>query len=284
MLELGKAVTEFMLAISLATGQAQPLPDESLVPGGLALIDIPGQHAQAPQAYYRKQQVMVLPQDNNGHWKAVVGIPLSTKAGTQKIQLSDGNNLNFDVADKKYKEQHIQIKNKRKVNPEALDMKRINKEKKLMVSAFKHWQDSPGVARLKLPTQGPYSSPFGLKRFFNGQPRNPHSGLDIAAPAGTAIKAPAPAQVVVTGDFFFNGNTVMLDHGQGLVSMYCHLSNIEVEQGQLVNADQVIGKVGSTGRATGPHLHWSISLNNVRIDPQLMLLESSLNTGAGDGH
>jgi murein DD-endopeptidase MepM/ murein hydrolase activator NlpD len=122
-----------------------------------------------------------------------------------------------------------------------------------------------------MPIKGKISSPFGLKRFFNDQARDPHSGLDIAAPEGKAIAAPANGVVAQTGDYFFNGQTVMIDHGQGIISMMCHLSKIEVVKGQMIKQGDVIGKVGQTGRATGPHLHWGMSINNARVNPLLVL-------------
>jgi murein DD-endopeptidase MepM/ murein hydrolase activator NlpD len=145
-----------------------------------------------------------------------------------------------------------------------------------MLAALASWSEpSQTITRFQKPTPGPYSSPFGLRRFFNDQPRKPHSGLDIAATTGTPIVAPAPAVVMDTGDYFFNGRNLILDHGRGLITMYSHMDRIDVAVGDTVNTGDQLGVVGSSGRVTGPHLHWTVSLNNARIDPMLFLLPNA---------
>ena len=217
-------------------------------------------------------------------WVAVVGIGLNAKPGEHRVTLVHGDSndsYRFTVRDKGYKTQHITIKDKRKVNPNKLDMERIGRERKLIRAALDTWEESETVPLpLMLPVDGRLSSPYGLRRFFNKQPRKPHSGLDIAAPTGTPVVSAQSGQVVATGDFFFNGKTVFVDHGQGLITMYCHLDSITAESGQRVNKGEPIGTVGMTGRVTGPHLHWGVSLNRNMVDPSLLLAEQQPAAGA----
>ena len=262
------------LALTLFSAGSSALPlDATPVPGGIAVIPLP-EDADPTSARYGKRKVLVKRMDGKRY--AVVGLPLATRPGTQHLEVKSGagksQRIAFRVEAKTYEEQHITIKDKRKVNPEKRDMERITREQQLSKAALGKWTPRDDVVTdFQWPVDGPTSSPFGLRRFFNEQPRNPHSGLDIAAPEGTPIRAPAPGTVIETGDFFFNGNTIFIDHGQGLVTMYCHMNTIDVETGQEVHAGDIIGKVGMTGRVTGPHLHWGVSLNDARIDPLLFL-------------
>ncbi|MEN5092140.1 peptidoglycan DD-metalloendopeptidase family protein [Pseudomonas protegens] len=238
------------------------------VPGGVAVVDL-GSAAQAPKASYQGKPLLVVKEQNN--WLAIVGIPLTVKPGTQ--QISAGNrSLNFVVGSKKYPEQHITLKNQRQVNPNPADLKRIDGELAEQLRAYRSFSpNTPSNLLLDKPVNGPLSSKFGVRRFFNGEERNPHAGLDFAVPAGTPIKTPAAGKVILTGNYFFNGNTVFVDHGQGFISMFCHMSKIDVKVGQSLARGAVVGKVGSTGRATGPHMHWNISLNDARVDPAIFI-------------
>jgi len=263
-----------LLCFITSIASATTLPKHTPVPGGIAVISLQEHDPRVASIRFNKKPVFTI--KNQQQWYALVGLPLSIKPGQKKLEITTikGSKLSipFHVDNKKYKEQHITITDKRKVNPSRLDMKRITKEKNQITAAFQHWSHSHhNNLSFTIPLEGRQSSPFGLQRFFNGQARRPHSGLDIAAPKGTHILAPAAGRVILTGDFFFNGQSVFIDHGQGLITMYCHLSVINVKEGDEVKQGDKMGEVGRTGRATGPHLHWSVSLNNARIDPALFL-------------
>lgn len=243
------------------------------VQGGVAVVALEREQAK-PSVYYQGNPVLVLHEEGQ-RWIAVVGIPLTVKAGTQSLTVEGASgkySVNFEVEHKAYREQRITLKNNRQVNPNKSDQTRITKELNEQIAGYKQFSDRiPSNVLFDLPVQGRLSSPFGLRRFFNNQERNPHSGLDLAVPKGTPVKAPADGEIILVGDYFFNGKTVFIDHGQGLISMFCHLSAIDVKVGQQVKRGEVVAKVGATGRATGPHLHWNVSLNNARVDPAIFI-------------
>jgi len=243
------------------------------VPGGVAVVPL-GTTPRAPQAAYGKHRVMVL-RDTDDQWIAVVGVPLKTSAGEQSLRVGgpDGErNVAFSVGARTYKSQHITLKNKSHVNPDPKQLERFEREHAEQDAAYRSFRATmPSNVSLDPPVHGRLSSPFGLRRFFNGEERNAHSGLDFAVPLGTDVKAPADGVVTIVADYFFNGKTVFIDHGQGFITMYCHLSATGVSVGQAVRRGQVIARVGATGRATGPHLHWNVSLNNVRVDPSIFI-------------
>lgn len=244
-------------------------PANHPVPGGTAVIELSSGDTPQPKAFYKKRRVAVHLYDDA--WYALIGVSLSTKPGNYTVdyQFNDDKKYKhtFTVKKKTYQAQYLTVKNKRKVNPYAKDMKRIISEKKIKAAAKKTWTEGNISTEFIRPLEGRISSIFGLRRFFNEQARRPHSGLDIAAPKGTPIKAIADARVIDTGDFFFSGNMVYLDHGQGVISLYAHMHKINVNPGQLVKQGEIIGEVGETGRVTGPHLHLSLLLNRNAVDP-----------------
>jgi murein DD-endopeptidase MepM/ murein hydrolase activator NlpD len=264
-----KFIATALLLISFSIS-ATTLPRQLAVPGGVVIVPLAVSTDEKPVVTYNKQQVIVLKQ--NQQWLAIVGVPLSVKIGTQRVTVTSAGKTSktlFEVEDKAYPTQHITITDKRKVNPTHYDMTRINAEKAKTGAALKHWTDGNVAMNFIWPIEGRVSGLFGRRRVFNGQAKRPHSGMDIAAPTGTEIHAPADGIVRDTGDYFFNGNTIFIDHGQGLMTMFLHLDKIGVEMGQAVKQGEVIGTVGATGRVTGPHLHLGVSLNNVKVEPRL---------------
>lgn len=249
------------------------LPQQSLVPGGVALVRIDAPAAEPPRAMLNDAPVMVLRQGD--HWLAVVGIPLDTPPGKLNVTVEKRDakvaSVELAIKPKQYMMQRLRVApGMVELAPE--DLARVNRERPMLRAALATFSEvPPPTLRLPQPLPGSRSSSYGMRRVFNGQPRSPHTGMDIAAPSGTPVAAPAPGKVVLTGDYFFSGNTVILDHGQGLVTLYGHLSGIHVNPGDFLETGAVIGWVGSTGRATGPHLHWGVALNRTMVDPALFL-------------
>lgn len=250
---------------------AAQLPQQSAVPGGVVIIPLAKQTSIKPKVQFQNKPVMVIAEQQQ--WQAVLGVPLDLTAGTHRVVVHSGEQTStvmFDIADKQYPTQHITIKDKRKVNPNQYDMQRINRETARINAALQQWTQRDTIPfNFIWPVKGRVSGLFGRRRVFNGEPRKPHSGMDIAAATGSLIQAPAAGIVRGTGDYFFNGNTVFIDHGQGLVTMFCHLDEIHVKDGQSIEQGQAIGTVGETGRVTGPHLHLGVSLNDERVEPTL---------------
>ena len=242
------------------------------VPGGIAVLDLGPAGERRPEASWQGRPVAVLEAD--GRWKAAVGIPLAVEPGEQRVRVvpneDELENVAFTVQTKDYAEQRLVIEDKGKVDPAPLDMERINRENARLKVVKSTRHETLLADAFDWPVAGPVSSPFGLRRFYNDQPRRPHGGIDIAAPAGAIIRAPADGLVIETGDYFFNGNSVFIEHGLGLQTFYAHLSRIDVTTGQRVEAGDALGLVGATGRVTGPHLHWSVGLNGTWVDPTLV--------------
>lgn len=248
------------------------------VPGGVAVIALPYHGDGLPKSYFQQRRTLVY-RDQQQHWFAVVGLPLSIKTGKHVLIYQADHQQQkhyFSVHQAHYPTQYLTIKNRRKVDPHPADLKRIQRESAHIKRILSGWTATQTVPlQLRLPLHGPESSAFGLRRFYNKKPRSPHSGLDIAAPTGTKVTAPAAGKVAATGHFFFLGNAIFIDHGMGLFTVYAHLSAIKVKPDQTVKAGQLIGLVGATGRVTGPHLHWGVVLNGVFVNPKLFIAEAA---------
>ncbi len=259
-------------------------PNALLVPGGVARLSL-GPAAIKPVAIMAaadgKTEVPVLVVGDAIEWTALVGIALAAKPSAASISITSesgaARKVAYTVADKKYVEQRLTVA------PGTVDLSPENEARYERERAHQavvmatYTQPVPDYFAqgtqllMQVPTVGRRSSSFGLRRVFNGQSRNPHSGMDIAAPTGTAIVAPLPSTVIDVGDYFFNGNTVWLDHGGGLLTLYCHLSATDVKVGDSLQTGQRLGAVGATGRVTGPHLHWGVMLNRTMVDPALFV-------------
>jgi murein DD-endopeptidase MepM/ murein hydrolase activator NlpD len=272
-----------VLLPALLLAQAFPalaLPTAASVPGGVALVALgavsPG--AAAPRVSFYEQRVLVGVQD--GQWFAVVGLALDLATGSHELLVSDGTSertVSFVVRAKNYPEQRITLKDSSKVTLSDEDGVRALAEIATIQTLKRHFRETDASrgestdSDFQLPAKGRLASRFGLRRIFNGEPRAPHGGLDLAVARGTPIGASAAGRVLAVDDYFFNGKTVFVDHGNGLLSMYCHLDRIDVLSGEAVVRGQRLGRSGMTGRASGPHLHWSVIANGALVDPELFV-------------
>jgi len=264
-----------LAVLTAAPARAATMPRAASVPGGVARVVL-GTADSPPRARVGKDRVLVVREA--GEWVALVGIPLAAKAGS-KVRLdveragAPPERVEIAVAPKQYAAQHLKVPaGQVDLSPE--DLARYERERAHLAGVLATFTDgTPATLALLQPAPGPRSASFGLRRYFNGQARSPHNGMDIAAPAGTPVIAASAGRVIDAGDYFFPGRTVVLDHGQGLLTLYSHLSAIEAGVGAAVAAAAPIGKVGATGRVTGPHLHFAVYLNTVAVDPALFLAD-----------
>lgn len=276
------------LALLLPWPAGAALPRAASVPGGVALVPLGSSAGTAapPRAWFGAQPVLVARRD--GEWIAVVGLALDTPPGRYELLVqplataaaspaADGaaaasGRAAFTVGAKEYPAQRITLKDSSKVDLSAADLARVESEIAEIRRLQRHWRAADDTdLEFILPAEGRMTGRFGLRRYFNGEARSPHAGFDIAAARGSPVRANAHGIVLASGDYFFNGRTVFVDHGNGLLSVYCHLERIDVQAGDAVVKGQRLGLVGMSGRATGAHLHWGVVLNGALVDPQLFL-------------
>ncbi len=211
----------------------------------------------------------------HGVWHGWIGIDLKKKPGKYNIiwksaKTSVANDF-LEVSKGIFRISHIEVAKKMAVFDKST-LSRIRTEVKALKATYVEKVDAtPDIKMNGRPIEGIVSTPFGAQRYVNGEPRSPHSGIDIAAPAGTVIETPLAGRVLLVADMYLNGKTVAIGHGNGLVSVYSHMQSIAVNKGDWLETRQKIGEVGATGRATGPHLHWGVRFNNARINPDSLL-------------
>lgn len=270
-LKLLAIVTGWFSVASRSFGNG--LPESSAVPGGIAIKHL-GPSEVPPRVLLVGRRVLVT--DSETGWNAIVGISLTTKDDAPiyiEVAWPSGNaeTITIPVGSKRYATQELKVK-PGQVNLSSENLARHERES-AHLSKIRRTFSEPLVGSLTLvqPCEGTRSSSYGLRRIFNGESRNPHSGMDLAAPEGTPVVAATAGRVIDVGNYFFSGNVIVIDHGQGFLTLYAHLSSTDVAVGDLVRSGEQIGRVGSTGRVTGPHLHFSVYLNAVPVDPALFL-------------
>lgn len=254
--------------------QASGLTRTAAVPGGFAVVQL-GPARMAPVVYFSGDRVFV--SGTQTGWFAIVGIPLDAQPGrAPPLSIHDAAGksrvAHFTIGVKRYEAEYLTMKSDY-VDLEPDDLARCEGERAHLQRVLRTYSDvSPSSLLLVPPCQGMRTSTFGVVRFFNGQARGTHNGMDIAAPTGKPVFAAASGQVIDVGDYFFSGRTVLVDHGRGFMTLYAHLSEVKTRPRKRVAAGQKIGKIGITGRATGPHLHFGVYLNAAAVDPALFLL------------
>ena len=267
--------SSFLLFFIILCPPAIAEPEHSPWPGGIAVVRIAGDNG--PLVTVGEKPALVLRRESE--WVAIVGIPLDHESNTPLIATvsrpgAAAEKIVIDLREADYRVQRLTV-DRKYIEPDQASLDRIFAERKMIDKALSNWRTADiGDVMLRPPVPGARSSSFGSRRIFNDQPRSPHKGMDITAVSGTPILAPLAGVVTATGDYYFNGNTVILDHGQGFVSLYCHLSEIDVAEGQVIAVGELLGKVGATGRVTGAHLHFATYLNGTAVDPALLIAEN----------
>jgi murein DD-endopeptidase MepM/ murein hydrolase activator NlpD len=254
----------------LSTAHSVMVEPPAVPVGGLAVI-----RTDAPASNGTFDGKRLLFFEAAGGSAALVGIDLDQRSGRYPIEVRcrDGMRLRaeLEVLEKAFPEERLTVP-KGYVEPDAATLRRIGSEQRLLVALWSHSAlDRYWRGEFVPPCEGTAGSPFGLRRFFNGEPRSPHAGIDFRAPQGAPVHASNRGRVVLARDLFFTGNTVVIDHGFGVFTLYVHLSKLAVRRGAMVDKGQQIGQVGMTGRATGPHLHFAARVADARIDPEALL-------------
>lgn len=260
-----------LIALLLPFSSAWSLPRHLPAPGGVAVLQL-ATSDDAPQVFFNDRQQPVV--KDKGRWYALVGIPLDTPVGRHEVSVRQDTRTAsqaFEVVDRRYPTQNLRIPDERMVTPPAEVEARIVAEQARIAELKRHFSATVPDTAFLLPANGRRSARFGVRRVLNGEPRSPHSGLDVAVGTGTPVFAASAGTVLAVEDFYFTGGTVVIDHGQGVLTLYAHLSRVDVAAGQKLRRGETMGASGVTGRATGPHLHWVVVVGGTSVDPELFL-------------
>jgi murein DD-endopeptidase MepM/ murein hydrolase activator NlpD len=252
-----------------------------LYPGEVVIVGV--QTSASPvtvRATAFGHSIRFFPNETDGIWRGLIGIDLTTEPGEYPVAVRvttlEGETVRrtyvLAVSPKEFPTRHLTV-SPSFVNPPPEVLDRLQRESRQVADIFRiSSADRQWSGPFLAPVPGQSTSSFGRRSVFNGESRSPHSGADFRATEGTHIEAPNAGTVVLADNQYFSGNVVIIDHGWGLYSYFAHLSAIDVTEGDTVTLGQVVGKVGATGRVTGPHLHWTVRLNEARVDP-LSLME-----------
>jgi murein DD-endopeptidase MepM/ murein hydrolase activator NlpD len=269
-----------LLIASPAVAQDSPFLNTSffaraMQPGEVVRLDIACACGGArPTANAFGQDIPLFVGSADGRWRGLIGIDLDTKPGTYTVTVRADRHGEtaivstrlLHVIAKRFPTRRLRVAPDF-VEPPPSAQDRIEHEAKLMESLFANVSPPIWEGSFRLPVRQLPVSNFGSRSVFNGQPRNPHGGVDFRSPTGTPIAAPAAGEIVLAESLYFTGNTVIIDHGLGLYTVFAHLSKFSVAQGDRVDRGAQVGLVGATGRVTGPHLHWTVRLHGKRVDP-----------------
>ncbi len=253
------------------------LSSKVLNQGGVVFLKITKTDNDEPEVKWMNKEITLLYRSDKKIYEGFIAADLEQKPGTYNLDLTfkpSGikKQLKIKVADKDYGVRRITIADDSKVNLNEKDLARATKESAVMnklwgASIIAPFWDTPFI----MPLDSKIVGTFGRRSIINDQPRSPHTGVDMRGKKGTPVKASNDGIVVLTGDHFFTGNTVVIDHGAGIMSMYFHLDKINVKKSDKISRGEILGTVGSTGRATGPHLHWGVRVDGLRIDPESLV-------------
>ena len=263
-------ISFFIVAFAFNQVSATEVNQEFTYPGGVYVKEISSDQFQNG-FYYLDMKVPTVKKNNT--YYLLFGIPRDIDPNTKEIILKNGNNdhiITLLLKKKYFGTQYINI-SKKFTKPDDAMIDRIIKEKNILNSARSKWISNDIDTNFIVPVIGQISGVFGTDRFYNNKRGNYHNGVDFAAKTGTNIIAPSSGVVLLTGNFFYNGNFVYMDHGMNLKSIFIHMDSIKVNIGDYVNKGDIIGHVGNTGKSTGSHLHWSVTLNSVYVDPMIFI-------------